>query len=539
LAADFEDGTRLIALLIYFGFATASDLSTMAGNAQEPEQIAENAAIIERLLLSASCPLLLSTLDFCSWQAVTFDLLSLQLDIIWHGHKSTSKWKGLSNCKPSRDGWGSVMDDLIFKEGDALQVEAPLRDVNAAVADSERSLSPTPRDNRSGSALSPATPDQTEDLSLEEAVRASSELVQSAKQGAIPRTSLVLEVTELESGQYSFASALAAVEEDTVTMPMQSTRRERGETRIPGCAEELAWLFHEDLRRTRELACYGAYEAAAQNDRAALEAAKATADAADSQSALAFPLSPSSIQGTTSIDARVVSLDSSHRPMFVQTAVVDRTGTSSNAADDAAFVLELRDRQFRAGAVSTVCAQIDVAMISSIQQMSTAAFTEPSMDLSFIVRFPRTAILSPVPAILLTEAGVDATDDFNTYVFLRSIKAGDEVSVESIRSLKKQGLLDEAFRQGWLVEEVEAAEALRQQGIFLDDAINEGNLLLHFIVGPSAWRRRDGIRFFDELRILMHFVAAGVPNAAASIGAAAGAAAADAIEDEESPPPMP
>merc|ERR1719352_1782622 len=96
-------------------------------------------------------------------------------------------------------------------------------------------------------------------------------------------------------------------------------------------------------------------------------------------------------------------------------------------------------------------------MFSSIQQMSTAAFTEPSMDLSFIVRFPRTAILSPVPAILLTEAGVDATDDFNTYVFLRHIKAGDEVSVESIRSLKKQGLWDEAFRKGWLVEEVEAS----------------------------------------------------------------------------------
>merc|ERR1712139_40987 len=36
-----------------------------------------------------------------------------------------------------------------------------------------------------------------------------------------------------------------------------------------------------------------------------------------------------------------------------------------------------------------------------------------------------------------------------------------------------------------------------------DKSAKPGTLLMHIDVGPSAWQRRDGIRFFDELRILV------------------------------------
>lgn len=259
------------------------------------------------------------------------------------------------------------------------------------------------------------------------------------------------------------------------------------EARFAGCSEELASLLREDARRNQELFEEGEEAAAEKNRIAAVEAAKAVEDDIDLQLKFDFPQSLSRIQGTTSIDARVVTKSSVERGMFVQTAVIDRTGSGSHAADDAALVLELRDRQCRSGASSTLRAQIDTSKILSINQTSPGSFSESILrkDVSFTVTFtPDALIVGAVPG---------------------DHSAGDKLAA-----------------QAGSADFLGDAQALFHRS-------DDGRALqLHVVVGPSAWRRRDGIRFFDELRILMHFVADGVTAAATSIGAAAGAAARNA-----------
>jgi len=270
-----------------------------------------------------------------------------------------------------------------------------------------------------------------------------------------------------------------------------------GRARFPGCAEELAWLLQEDIRRNQELVDNGAAKVAEKNMLAATEACRAV-EIDDLQFKFEFPSNVSRIQGTTSIDARIEMRDSWERRMWVQTAVVDRTGTGSSAADDAAFVVELRGRQCRGSENDSLCVQIDVSKIISIKQLGPGDFAEPSADLSFSVSFMPDAIIRAVP----------------------------KVHTESDSPLHDVG----GFSVAVGADSVEAEQTNR----FFHQS-EDGALLLHVVVGPSTWRRRDGIRFFDELRILVHFVTEGVAAAATSIGAAAGAAARNAARRKSSP----
>eukprot|EP00427_Karlodinium_veneficum_P061048 CAMPEP_0169384962 /NCGR_PEP_ID=MMETSP1017-20121227/43782_1 /TAXON_ID=342587 /ORGANISM="Karlodinium micrum, Strain CCMP2283" /LENGTH=385 /DNA_ID=CAMNT_0009485705 /DNA_START=69 /DNA_END=1223 /DNA_ORIENTATION=- len=245
-----------------------------------------------------------------------------------------------------------------------------------------------------------------------------------------------------------------------------------GEARFPGSAEELAWLMDEDQRRKLELADMELHEVVERHRKADVAAMAAAEEEIDDYSLpmMDFPATISKIQGTTSIDAHIELRDTSLQRIWIQTAVVDRTGTGSNAADDAALVIEIREFQPDGKLSGDMRVQLDVSKISAVNQMGPAAFEEAEHDLSFVVVAHPRALL----------------------------KCGPEANVFSELGTKKtiQREPDELFH-------------LSENG---------KSLLLHIVVGPSKWKRHEGICFFDELRILMHFVADGVVSAATSIG---------------------
>jgi len=298
-----------------------------------------------------------------------------------------------------------------------------------------------------------------------------------------------------------------SADEEWPSQTVAEVMQGRGEARFPGCAEELNWLFQEDWRRNQELFAEGSEAVAQKNETAAFEAAKAVEEDVDVQFRGDFPASLSRIQGTTSIDARVRMPDKTEKRMFLQTAVVDRTGTNSSAAEDAALVLEIRDPERGDG--FTLCAQIDVSMILSINQWGSGSFEKSSVDVPFVINLSRNAV---------------------TVGELPRGPAGANANTGTTRRISLPG----ASGFGELLHIPEEAIRATPIGQTVFETSADGGLMLHISVGPSAWRRRDGIRFFDELRILMHFVADGVTNAASSIGAAAGAAANSASQGRRS-----
>jgi hypothetical protein len=196
----------------------------------------------------------------------------------------------------------------------------------------------------------------------------------------------------------------------TPSLPEFFRKEELGEARLPGAAEERESLFQEDLRRQDDIARNGAQSTSRKLAAAAQEGLKALGfqhveeyshlqdvlsksaagryqgDIIDFQLngedfAVDTELNPSKIAiasrgalvPTTSIDAQVVVADSTEQRMWLQTSVVDRTGTGSTDIRDVAFVLELRDQ----GSINSILhAQIDVSMIQSIDQSG------PAIDMS-------------------------------------------------------------------------------------------------------------------------------------------------------------
>jgi len=246
------------------------------------------------------------------------------------------------------------------------------------------------------------------------------------------------------------------------------------EARLPGVLEERSSLFLEDLRRQNEIATTGATSSAQKAAFSAEAARRAVGEVvpddevasvqetlgrlmiqAESSPGLVTAVGP---PPTTSLDARVVLTDRSEVCMWLQTTVVDRTGKGSSDIDDAAFVLEFRDQR---NINSLLHAQIDVSMIQSIEQLRPPSDEHASSaNASFVIT---------------TLPGADL---------------GGSVTGES-----------------------EDSEALWKVCHTRD---NVGNQTLYIVAGPSAWKRREAVRFFDELRIMVHFLASETPASASA-----------------------
>lgn len=229
-----------------------------------------------------------------------------------------------------------------------------------------------------------------------------------------------------------------------------------GETRLPGAAEECRALFEEDLRRQRYLADHGAKSIATQVHSAAEAASRAVAalvpdETPHVQESLGklVELDPDTVTAdgptpTTSLDARIVLTDRTERKVWLQTSVVDRTGTGSDDIENAAFVLEFRDQRH---ANSRLHAQIDVSMIQAIEHLNAAtSMQDPNAHASFIV--------SALPRSNLGGSTIEGDDEL------------------------------------WDVCHVG----------------RDGLLMMYIVAGPSLWKRREAVRFFDELRIMVHFL---------------------------------
>jgi len=228
-----------------------------------------------------------------------------------------------------------------------------------------------------------------------------------------------------------------------------------GEARLPGAAEERNCLFQEDMRRQREIGANGASSSAKMVSEAAAGAKAAVVDAVAPDDPAAQTLTP-----TSGLDARVVLTDRSEVCMWLQTAVVDRTGRGSEDIEDAVFVVELRDT---CNNKSVLHAQLDVAMIQSIEQLEAGSdLQDPSANVSFVIKA------------------------------LPGADLGGSVSVA------------EDPDELWDV-------CHRSQGL------SNGAFTLYIVAGPSLWKRREAVRFFDELRILSAFLASenGPPSASA------------------------
>jgi len=155
------------------------------------------------------------------------------------------------------------------------------------------------------------------------------------------------------------------------------------------------------------------------------------------------------VAATTSVSARVICTDSSEQPVWLETAVVDRAGEGLPYNQNTVFVLEVRQR---CRSVSRLVAQLDVQCIHSIEQLQSAM---DSMDLSGDSDVCFTLSASP-------DANLGGT--------------------------QLEAPLDEA-------------KTLFHEG-------NNDAVVLHLIAGPSAWRRREAVQFFDELRLIVHFLRA-------------------------------
>jgi len=133
--------------------------------------------------------------------------------------------------------------------------------------------------------------------------------------------------------------------------------------------------------------------------------------------------------------------------MWLQTSVVDRTGNGSEDPEDAVFVLEFRDQRH---INSLLHAQIDVSMIQSIEQLEPAIeLLNPAANVSFVIKCAPGADL-----------GGSVPDEDNDQEAL------------------------------WDLCHVGA----------------DGVLSLYVVAGPSQWNRREAVNFFDELRIMAHFL---------------------------------
>lgn len=244
--------------------------------------------------------------------------------------------------------------------------------------------------------------------------------------------------------------------------------QELGDLRFASVAEEMEGMRMEEFRRAEELSSIGhqrlvdkiklALDAGivAVEDVLAAEELKETDIQSisipngddyfhdESMSAVSINMTP-----TVSIAARVVGMDSSEQPVWLQTAVVDRTGEGNVDLSCCAFVLEIRER----GSYSSeLLLQLDAALIVSIEQVGPDLETiapAANSDIRFMLTARQDAIIGG------------------------SAELSEKVSASLFH---------------------EASDDL---------------LFVSLLGGPTGWKRREAVHFFDELQVLVHFLGDG------------------------------
>jgi len=242
--------------------------------------------------------------------------------------------------------------------------------------------------------------------------------------------------------------------------------QELGELRLPCCAEEMEALMFEEHRRFRELTDNGFGRLVTRVQAGVTDAINAVEDFLAKEAKREIDIQEISLphdedyyfdeesmahllpnlMPTVSVAARVVLADSSERPVWLQTAVVDRTGRGSPDANLSVLVLEIRARENSEPPV--LLAQLDAALIDSIEQVGTT-LDEIRPEMEADIQFTLTA---------RPEANIGG-----------STEASDKPAA--------------MFREA-----------------------SGGCSLLSILGGPSHWKRRDSVHFFDELKVLVHFV---------------------------------
>merc|ERR1719350_2685634 len=189
---------------------------------------------------------------------------------------------------------------------------------------------------------------------------------------------------------------------------------------------------------------------------------------------------------TTNIEARIVPPDGRERPVWVQTAVVDAASFAAAGrgvlpqaggfGGGPVLVVEAREQLGPSGAPGRLVGCVDVAQILSVEQTGPAAvLASEALDVAFVI------VSGPSSNLLRRE--------------------GPAIVTTSQGPLPYKG---PAFLADLAEQHSREAEAIYRSG-------SDGALLHCFVAGPSAWKRRESVRFFDELRILAHFAASGAP----------------------------
>lgn len=212
----------------------------------------------------------------------------------------------------------------------------------------------------------------------------------------------------------------------------------------------------------------------------AADALHAAAVASDDRN-VALPIPPGSVaeqiedleagigpSPTPSVEIKMVFSDHSAQRVWVQTGIIERTTKEGNAFGETVLVLETREFTARDdGSLGRIYAQVDVSQILAVEQLGPADLAAGmGADVSFVVAARRGADLLGVP--LGTD--IDEEDDQD----------------------KARGRRPSAIRRAKLG--IPDPEEKRDEGGPEPSPFHPGmgdSMLVCFIAGPSAWRRRE------------------------------------------------
>jgi hypothetical protein len=328
------------------------------------------------------------------------------------------------------------------------------------------------------------------------------------------------------------------------------------EARFLGHAEERAWLFDEDERRQLELYENGFVANARKAAAATLAGAKAivgaeegVGDAEDWQ----FHVEDSRGLGpapTTSIEATVLLSDGSEKRMWIQTSIVEQVGDDGLIIGDAVLAVELRELRDGgsskaltlggAGSVSrsATCAgdarlraQLIVEAIESVEQLSpndsrgrilAGHKSSPSPP-----RFSPVSSFSPLGtqgssrsfrttarfAVVFPKEGdlfyIPPREIVDAFSLSALAALGGERALHPRTLREANGTRDKPGAvHGTLSRTSASGGSHNVQGPSLFHPGPNGSLVLYVHAGPSPWKQREAVKFFDELSILANFLRA-------------------------------
>eukprot|EP00929_Paragymnodinium_shiwhaense_P051127 TRINITY_DN25750_c0_g1_i1.p1 TRINITY_DN25750_c0_g1~~TRINITY_DN25750_c0_g1_i1.p1 ORF type:complete len:858 (-),score=156.32 TRINITY_DN25750_c0_g1_i1:202-2775(-) len=547
LLADFADGARIMALLVAFGKASPDDAAQLRGCCVLQDHWRINASITNRALAIAGCPVMLAPAEWTSPPAPFPDTLLYQLHTIWtfllrnqqdtmvgqakmetreeamtnflefllqrypNVETACYEFTGPKHNRLSQSNFIRILKQLEYpwdakfiwhcldKSSQGFITVYEFFELERLVRDAgDLHTTPLPaqysRGSEPGGGYGPFAEAQF------------SQHLDASDDQLEPDAATQAGGHNFDSANFSFSSVgrhrrphiqllvdfpLEAGEEwPQPSLPALVAATGGRQVRLPGYAEERAWLYDEDERRQMELYEQGAIVVARRVAGGADAGAKAIIDASDE-----LHLNDRSIAGdeeeddlgptpTTSIQARVVWSDRSEQVMWLQTSVIDRVDDEDQDVDPDAtmLVLELREpcssmEQGIGSPDAKLIAQIDVELIASVEQLGPSDLTAGfSADVSFIV------VMMP---------GADLRGPRPKYLDSRSLGPGCLSPAE----LRKQTVGNRVLQQS--------------DGPSHFHKGSEDTQLLCILAGPTPWKRREAAKFFDELRILSHFLKAG------------------------------